>query len=202
MAPSRSRTGDRVGRVAVLAALGLAACARHPAPVTAAGGAGCTPPVPRDSADVRATVGGEQGGDCVAFVDEDVNPIRSHPTIWRRHRGSWTRLQAPFDEQQLRNHGWMAAAADGDTIVAALDSRIESTSWDLTIVRSGDGGVTWRAPVKVTKPYYLATLHELRLESDGRTTLVVVVADDYGAGVEPGLYRYELGGEETWVRAR
>lgn len=161
----------------------------------------CAPPVPAASSEVRATVGGTNGGDCVAFVDEAVSPVHARPAIWRHRGGAWERL--PLDGEDFQNQGWMAVTAAGDTVLAALDSRIESPGWELTILRSTDRGATWSAPVRVRKPYYLATLRELHLEPGGRSTLVVELGDDYGAGVTPGRYEYvsDAAGAR-WTRAR
>lgn len=73
------------------------------------------------------------------------------------------------------------------------DSGVEAPSWVLQIVTSEDGGRSWRVRGHVRKPYYMASVDELRMDAQGRGALVLRWDDDPAApisGAAPGRYTY------------
>ena len=171
----------------------------------------CAPPVPAGTSEVRAAIVGRDGGTCVAFVDEELSPIHARPAIWRRRGSAWTRLEPPFDPETVQNQGWVAVTSLDDTVVATLDSRVESTGWELTIVQSSDGGATWRSPVHFRSPMTLykhpcnAELRSLRPNPDllwPRDAVNIMVRDDR---VDPAAatgrrHRYRVKTAVRWLR--
>ena len=156
----------------------------------------CPPPV-GDDAQVQSAFAYARG--CVALVDADVSPVTARPTVWRHEAGEWREIPLPGSADDRVNHGWVAAATDGFVIVGVLDTRVESTGPELTIVRSFDGGATWQPPVFVAKPHYFAAVKSLDVRVGGLASITLEIDDDYGDGAAPGTYRVDSGDRGgTW----
>jgi hypothetical protein len=152
------------------------------ATVRAVAVATCTPPAAGGDAEVRAAFGDREG--CVALIDAGLSPVSATPLVWRQTRGTWREV----DVAAPHNHGWIAAATDGDRIVAVLDSCVESPGWELAIVHSDDGGRTWSPPARVRKPYYVASVERVTIGA-GEAVVELELDDDLGSGVALGRYR-------------
>lgn len=107
--------------------------------------------------------------------------------ILARAADGWREIPLPC----FAGYGWQGVfSADGQNIWAVLDNEVESPGWNLLVIRSTDGGLTWRRISDVHKPSYLGWFDDLAVGPDGRARLTVRLVDDYTDTIKAGLYHY------------
>ena len=123
------------------------------------------------------------------FVDVLPSVTEARPGLLDSSGGTWT--VGSFDDEEQGGWAWVTAAAGCRQLAGAVDTRVESPGWEVHFLVSQDGGRTFARTGTLKKPYYFAQVAGFTLDERGAGELVLALDDDYGAGVQPGVYRYE-----------
>ncbi|NUP09390.1 MAG: hypothetical protein HOW73_25330 [Polyangiaceae bacterium] len=117
-------------------------------------------------------------------------PIDSVPGIYWEARDKAKALDLATTPGETHTHGWAAAGVTNRhrTIVGVLDNVVESPGGELLVVVSQDVGESWELRATIEKPYYMAEVKKLELESPNRWSIIVALEDCAGCGVKIGNY--------------
>ena len=121
----------------------------------------------------------------------------SQPVVLALDDGAWRvhRLVVDGEAEPIRGSRWKYAGTtrDGPTLWAVLDNDQESLGWELWLLRSVDGGRTWRMGA-APKVSYWAGFEELRMNEKGVGRVTIALDEDYPGGTpdtwRAGLYHY------------
>lgn len=129
-------------------------------------------------------------GLCASQVCEPVVLVRGDDERW------WVRaLESPEGGTAFRGSDWqyVGQGEPAGTLWAVVDNEVGSYGWELDLLRSTDGGLTWRHS-RLSKVSYWAWFEGLRMSADGRGRLSIWLDDDYPGGTPDtkprGLYHY------------
>lgn len=127
------------------------------------------------------------------FVNIEPERLQVHPGLLMVRRGKYELVE--LDDERFTQQGWMAGyiTPDRKRIWAVSDGIIESPSWELNIVHSADGGVTWRVASTLRKPHYLLGFHSLHMRPDGSGALYLLDEDplSHASELPPGYFIYK-----------
>lgn len=145
---------------------------------------------------------GDAGLPAVLFVRTgDVEACE--PRILVRAGGAWLVVRLPGDRYSQCSWQAVYASPDRRRVWGILDTDVESPGWALEIVRSEDGGLSWRPGSSVAKPSYLARFDSLRMDEEGNGVLAVGLDEDYTEEVRSGLYECRTSDRgRTWSEFR
>ena len=125
------------------------------------------------------------------FADRNSGPGGCDAVIFVRDDDRWSMHHLVDDEGAPLNLSlaWHYVGSTDTTLWAVLDGNVESMSWELDILHSADRGQTWKWN-RLRKIYYMASFDDLRMTDDGRGRLTISLDQDWGNGLEPGIYIY------------